>query len=214
MSRGVEVTLLITVMILTGIASWWLMFRASTDHDPGRIDLLPRNLNGWESVDIEVDASVSEMLGADHNVQRAYRHPHGYQAFVYVGYYGTRSGGTPEHTPDICYPAQGWAILDSARRHVGGRDGFDLRELIVEKNGERRIVHFWYRTGDRSGMTSVTELRFNLFWNRITQDRGDGALIRLSIPVTFGDVEAARVQLYGMDSAVDPAVAEFWPGRS
>ncbi len=211
LSRNLEASLLLTVLLLTGAASWWLMLRPTTTHDPKVFDALPTHLQGWSAFDIELDESISEMLGADHNVQRAYVHPLGYQVFVYVGYYSTQRGGTPEHTPDVCYPAQGWGIQQESIRRVGGNEGFDLQEFIVQKGDERRIVHFWYRTGVRSGIISVLGLRMSHFWGRLTENRGDGALVRLSTRISGDDVDEARSRLYGLDSVVERAIADLWP---
>lgn len=205
--------LVLAMLLLTGLVSWWLLLRPATDHDPLSLDALPAELNGWHSVEIEMDQGVSEMLAADHNVQRAYLHPHGFQIFVYVGYYGTSRGGTPEHTPDVCYPAQGWSILDSRLRRIGGASGFDLQEFTVEKAGEQRLVHFWYRTERTSGITSVTGLRLSHFLGRLTRNRADGALIRLSTPVLAGDRDGARARLFGLDAAVEASLAKIWPRR-
>ena len=211
LTRNMEAALLLAILLLTGAASWWLMLRPTAVHDATAFDALPSELQGWRAFDIELDESVSEMLGADHNVQRAYVHPLGYHVFVYVGYYGTERGGTPEHTPDICYPAQGWAIAQETVRRVGGSDGFDLQEFIVTKGDERRLVHYWYRTGIRSGITSVLSLRLNHFWGRLTENRGDGALIRLSTKISGENLDEARGRLYGLDSVVENAIAEIWP---
>ncbi|MFK7897293.1 MAG: exosortase C-terminal domain/associated protein EpsI [Myxococcota bacterium] len=211
LTRNVEAALLLSVLLLTGVASWWLMLRPTAAHDPTAFEALPNELNGWRAFEIEMDESVSEMLGADHNVQRAYVHPLGYQVFVYVGYYGTERGGTPEHTPDICYPSQGWAIAEQEVQRVGGSDGFDLQEFIVQNGDERRLVHFWYRTSLRSGITSVMGLRLNHFWGRLRENRGDGALIRLSTRILDDDLAQARNRLYGMDAVVEEALGEIWP---
>jgi EpsI family protein len=212
LNRPWEAVLLIGILFLAGAGAWWLMLRPVSDHDPTAFDALPDVLNGWQAFDIEMDQSVSEMLGADHNVQRAYLHPQGYHVFVYIGYYGTRRGGTPEHTPDVCYPSQGWSIVESERRRVGGRDGFELREFVVEKDGEQRLVHFWYRTGVTTGITSILGLRLNHFWGRLTRNRGDGALIRLSTSISEGELAAARGRLLGMDVRLESAIEELWPG--
>ena len=213
MNRRIELGVALALMLLTGAASWWLLLRPVVAHDAAVFDALPSELNGWRSVDIEIDQAVSDMLAADHNVQRAYRHPLGYQIFVYVGYYGTVRGGTPEHTPDICYPAQGWEIVESTIRRAGGQNGFDLREFVVEQNGEQRLVHYWYRTGSQSGLTSVIGLRLRHVIDRMTENRGDGALVRLSTPLGNSDVETARTRLFAMDRVVEQSLAGLWPNE-
>lgn len=206
LSRRTERIVLIGVLLLVGALSWGLTLRPVADSDPTRFASLPGTLNGWQSVDLEIEESVSEMLAADHNVQRAYLHPHRYVVFVYVGYYGTRRGGTPEHTPDVCYPAQGWTVVEATDRTIGGAAGFDVREFVVEKEGERRLVHFWYRTSHRTGITSIARLRLAHFWGRITRNRGDGALVRLSTRIEGDDVDGARSRLQGLDVALEEAL--------
>jgi len=210
LSRRSESALLIAVLVGVGVLSWSLLLRPVPDSDPTRFAALPGTLNGWESIELEIDESVSEMLAADQNVQRAYVHPHRYVVFVYVGYYGTRRGGTPEHTPDVCYPAQGWTIVEATDRSIGGRDGFDVREFVVEKDGERRLVHYWYRTSHRTGITSIARLRLAHFWGRLVRNRGDGALVRLSTPIEGDDVAGARSRLQGLDVALEEALEGVW----
>ncbi|MBB85061.1 MAG: EpsI family protein [Deltaproteobacteria bacterium] len=210
LNRDVESAVLVVVLLVVGALSWWLTLRPVLEPDPTRFDALPERLNGWQSVEIEMDEGVSEMLAADHNVQRAYLHPQRYVVFFYLGYYGTRRGGTPEHTPDVCYPAQGWEILSAMDRSVGGDEGFDVREFVLEKDGERRLVHYWYRTSHATGITSTARLRLQHFWGRLTANRGDGALVRLSTLIEADDVEDARSRLYGLDVAFEHAVEDAW----
>jgi EpsI family protein len=151
------------------------------------------------------------MLFADHNVQRAYYHPLGYTIYVYLGDYGSHRGGTPEHTPDVCYPSQGWEIVESSKRRVGGNDGLALCEYVVEKDGTRRLVHFWYRTSIASGITSILDLRINHFWGRLTNVGSDGALIRLSTSLPDGEYEAARERLFALDLKVEAELRRLWP---
>ncbi len=210
LSARTEGILLVAVLLLSGALSWWLTLRPIVETDPTRFDALPSSLNGFQAVELEIDESVSKMLAADHNVQRAYLHPQRFVVFVYVGYYGTRRGGTPEHTPDVCYPAQGWEIVASRTHSVGGAEGFDVREFVVEKDGEQRLVHYWYRTTFATGITSVPGLRLQHFWGRLTGNRGDGALIRLSTQIHEGGLDGARSRLYGLDLALEEALETVW----
>ncbi|MCA9501691.1 MAG: EpsI family protein [Spirochaetaceae bacterium] len=212
MMRTGEALSLLGLLLVAGVAAWWLMLRPVVEPDPARLDALPLRLMDYQAMDIPMDRSVSEMLDADHNVQRAYLHPQGYVVFVYVGYYGTRRGGTPEHTPEVCYPSQGWALAADGARRVGGRDGIDVRELVVTKQGEQRLVHFWYRTRERSGITSIAGLRLDHFRGRLLHNRADGALVRVSTPVEHGDLDAARSRLYAMDRGLELALDQVWPG--
>lgn len=206
-----QMLLLLPVLLASGALAWWLSLRPAQAPDVRGLAQLPSTLNDWTAMDLEIDQSVSDMLRADANVQRAYLHPQGYAVYVYVGYYGTERGGVPEHTPDICYPAQGWQILSGRNIRIGGREGLSAREFVVEKGGERRLVHFWYRTRTASGITSTFGLQLRQFWGRVTSNRGDGALVRLSTPVYDGDLTSARAKLMPLGRAVDHAISSAWP---
>jgi EpsI family protein len=209
-----EAAILLVVLLSTGAVAWWLTFRPVADLDPSSIDAMPHELNGWKAVDLEIDQGVADLLRADHQFQRAYLHRQGYTVYVYVGYYGTARGGAPEHTPDVCYPSQGWVIETDEEVQVGGRaSGFDVREFLVEKEDELRLVHFWYRTDRESGFTSIWSLRLRQFWGRLMASRGDGALIRLSTPIWDQDIEAARGRLLSLDAAVEKALDGVWPAQ-
>ena len=214
MNKRAEAIGLLALLLLTGITAWWLSLRPGFASDVATLHQLPSELAGWKAVDIPMEQDVADMLRADANVQRAYIHPQGYVAFVYVGYYGTTRGGTPEHTPEMCYPAQGWRILESDSVVLGGEGGFAAREFVVEQERERRLVHFWYRTAGKTGIQSTAALRWNHFWARLSAGRGDGALVRLDAPIHDGDVDAARQKLMALDRALESALSAVWPTES
>jgi len=205
---------LLTLLLLTGITAWWLSLRPVAASDAATLRTLPAELAGWNAVDIPMEQDVADMLRADANVQRAYIHPLGFVVYVYVGYYGTARGGTPEHTPEMCYPAQGWQIDETGSVAIGGNGGFMARELVVEKEGERRLVHFWYRTQAKTGIQSTAALRWSHLQARLFAGRGDGALVRLDAPIEDDDIDAARQKLLAMDRALESALATVWPTES
>ncbi len=136
------------LLVLVGAVGWWLSLRPEAELDPATLEQIALQLDDWSGVDLPMESSVEAMLRADSQVQRAYRSRDGELVWVYVGYYGTERGGRPEHTPWACYPSAGWTIERSAERELveaATPDG-RLNELLVERDGERRLVHFWYRT--------------------------------------------------------------------
>lgn len=212
-SKG-EVFALIALLLVAGGLAWWLSLKEAHSTVASSLDDVPRALNGWESRDIDVDPEVSDLLRADFNVQRIYVHAQGYAVFVYIGYYGTERGGAPEHTPDVCYPSQGWEIEENETIYVGDEEsGFRVREFIVERDDARRLVHFWYRTETATGITSTLPLRLRHFWSRLTENRGDGALVRVSTVIASDDQDGseARGRLLGFDHSIEQALDEVWP---
>jgi EpsI family protein len=162
-----------------------------------------------------MDVGVVEMLDADFHVQRAYTHPLGDLVWLYVGYYGTERGGRPEHTPWMCYPSNGWTIVRSdvvtAVSLVGG-EIIRANELLVEKNGERRLVHFWYQNHRKTGMVGGFDQAVERLVSRLRFGRADGSLVRLSTPMRPGEeVESARTRLQALEREVVAPLQTQWP---
>ncbi|MBW2243285.1 MAG: EpsI family protein [Deltaproteobacteria bacterium] len=196
---------------LAGAGAWWLTLRAPLRAEAASLEALPMKIGRYQAETIRVEDTVESILNATYNVQRAYHHPHGEIVWLYLGYYSTARGGTPEHTPRACYSAHGWEVA-SARTLV--RDvATDLaaNEYIVELGGERRMVLFWYQSFRSEDLLSTLALRIDHIRGQLSEGRGDGALVRLSTPIRHGDREAARSRLLAFAANLAPEVARHWP---
>jgi len=209
-------TLLLTAALLGAAAlAWTFQLRPALEVDASALEHLPTELSGWQGHDIPVESGVERMLRADFNLQRAYRREMGDVIWLYLGYYGTERGGRPEHAPQVCYPSAGWTILEDRPTAVADRGG-DLRvnELVVENQGDRRLVYFWYHSYRRSGLRNGFELALDRLQGRLLDGRADGALVRISTPLDTGDKTAARTRLAGFASQLDPLITQHWPSES
>lgn len=205
----------IALSLAVGAFSWQLQLRQPLAMDTSRLGRLPFAVDRWSGADIPMQGSVEEMLNADFNIQRVYLHPVGGRIWLYVGYYGTERGGRPEHTPWVCYPSNGWKIL---RRSVIDDLGGELtrvNEILVEKDGERRLVHFWYQSSRRAGMLGEFDQAWERLWNRVESGRADGSLVRLSTRLQSADDErTARLQMIAFGRRIVPLLQMHWPAEA
>lgn len=204
---------LIIALVAVGAAAWWLQTRPPLEVDASRLAALPRDLGAWRSVDLPMEAAVESVLDADFNLQRAYYHLRGEPVWLYVGYYGTARGGRPEHSPRGCYTGAGWNIEES--RKLEAAPGSDLRvnEYRVERGGERRLVHFWFRSHRRTGLLGGLDQNLDRLVGRLFHGRADGALVRVSTPLPGGDLASARSRLLSFATELDPLLADYWPSE-
>jgi EpsI family protein len=212
-SVGVAITL---VLLVAGCAIWWLQFHRPLELDLSSIGKISLTLKGWHGEEIPLSDGVEKMLRADSKVQRRYENLDSDLVWLYVGYYGTERGGRPEHTPWVCYPSAGWVILSAIERPPGGAstDGTDARlnEFVVERDGARRLVHFWYQTHRTASIAGETMLTIDHVLGRLSPTgRADGALVRLSTPIEGGGIESARQRLHDFAAALAPNLRENWP---
>ena len=81
----------------------------------------------------------------------------------------------------------------------------------MEKGASRQLVFFWFPQRDRV-LTNAWELKLYNFWDALTRQRTDGALVRLITPV-YPDEDAAKAEqrLTAFTKEIVPVLNEFLP---
>jgi EpsI family protein len=207
--------ILAILLLAVGALSWQLQLRPPFEVDPSDLASLPLEIDRWQGAELEIPTDVAEMLDADFHVQRVYGHPLVGVVWLYVGYYGTERGGRPEHTPWVCYPSNGWSIERSEVVEVQNGEVDRVNELLVEREGERRLVHFWYQSNRRAGMIGEFDQALDRLISRLDSGRADGSLVRISTPLgDVADESTARLQLIAFGREIAPFLRAHWPSET
>lgn len=206
--------LLCALLVGVGALAWWIQLQPPLRVDASQLGTLPKQIGAWASRDVPLETAVEAELRADMNLQRLYVHPTGAAVWVYIGYYGTARGGRPEHTPRGCYTGAGWGIESTRRLDVDPQSALRVNEYVVEREGERQLVHFWFRSHRRTGLVGGLDQNLDRLLGRLLDGRADGALIRLSTAIEPGEEVAARGRLLAFAAALDPLLAARWPSES
>lgn len=119
---------------------------------------------------------------------------------LYVGYHErqTRSDEGKEttiHPPEHCLPGGGWDIISSEIVPVDFGIAGEAKRVTIARGNDRQLVYFWYQSRGHV-IARDTEKILRMFADRATTGRTDGALVRLTVPITReGGVEAANEML-------------------
>jgi hypothetical protein len=98
-------------------------------------------------------------------------------------------------------------VVETHNEYVG-----QVTELLVVRDGERRLVHFWYQSDRSTGMLGDLDQAIDRLINRVSTGRADGSLVRLSIPLRDARSEStARGQLLGFGRMMAPHLKRHWP---
>src|SRR5437763_7233932 len=110
--------------------------------------LLPYQLGEWQGRDTHFDPLFGTDP-ADSSLLRIYTSASATVVIVYAGFHKDLPSSLDYHSPQLCYPAQGWKIERESTCLVGEfrRTWIKANEIQVTKDGGKRLVTWWYHAG-------------------------------------------------------------------
>ena len=195
-----------SVLILSG----WLVHggaHAEATRQAG-LEQIPLTLGEWTGTpEPPFDDETLRVLGADEYVNRTYvddaRHAGGIN--LYVAYYASQRQGDAIHSPMNCLPGTGWQPVSRGRLRIDGAAApFEANRVLVQKGRERQLVLYWYEGRGRR-VASEYASKLYLSADAVRLNRTDGALVRLSIPVTTSEQDTER-RVLAFAAALNPAL--------
>ena len=125
-----------------------------------------------------------------------------------------QTGALVHHSPQVCYPAQGWELLHKGLQqiNVSGEQSIAFNQLLVQKNLEKQVILYWYQWGERiitekQEFWGVFDLKLRALFSTFTPSRPDYTLVRISTPVV-GSVEATLAHEVAFIQAVFPLLRQ------
>lgn len=130
----------------------------------------------------------------------------------YAAYYASQRKGESAHSPRSCIPGGGWRIAshETVALDLGGAKQASNR-LLIQLGDNRQLVYYWFQQRGRI-ITNEYLVKWYLFWDALTRNRSDGALVRLTTQVSTGeDIAKADQRLLDFARSVRPLLPEFIP---
>jgi exosortase D (VPLPA-CTERM-specific) len=162
---------------------------------PARADLaeFPTRMGDWVGHRGTLEPVYRDALLLDDYLLADYRDPGSQPINFYVAYYESQRSGHRVHSPINCIPGGGWVIRKLEQRsfpasEVGGKS-LPVNRAIIELGTQQSLVYYWFQERGRL-LTDETLVKWYIFWDALTRNRTDGALVRLVVPITPGAKEA------------------------
>ena len=177
----------------------------------------PLVIGQWQGTEQAVDPSQLEALRTDGALLANYRHVEdGSNVSLWMAYYASQRSGRSVHSPKTCLPGGGWEIqileqvpVDNARA-----DGAPLpvNRVVIGLEDQQQLVYYWFVQRGRL-MTNEYLVKWYIFWDSLTRNRSDGALVRLvtNVDPTGGGMEAADERLRRFARDIDPKLDYYLP---
>lgn len=206
--------LLSGAVLLAGLLA--LQLRSPGEAVPIRraLDAFPNAIGGWQSrQDTSLQTDIVSLLKIDDYLMRRYVDEAGRSLWLYVGYWASqRRGGAQVHSPRNCLPASGWEPIEASRLMiaVGGRpEPLTVNRYLIQKDRELQVVVYWYHA-QGAPIAGEIPAKIQMMRSAILRNRTDGALVRVSSPVS-GSVPETTQRLVRYVQALYPRLGEYLP---
>jgi EpsI family protein len=151
-------------------------------------DILPSGFEDWTSQDVsdlvapETPDSLAARLYGE-TVGRIYQQKSsGDQVFMLMAHGDVQSNELQLHRPEVCYPAFGFTILESAPLQIPLAASIQIpgRRLVAHSSERQETIVYWSRLGQYFP-TSVTQQRLERLQTAMQHYIPDGLLARFSV---------------------------------
>ena len=150
----------------------------------------PMGLDSWQGRRGQMEQIYVDVLKFDDYIMADYLNKQGSQVNFYVAYYGSQSKGESAHSPRSCLPGGGWVVKSLTQESLSGLEvsGQPLRvnRVLITKGDDTQLVYYWFQQRGRI-ITNEYMVKWYLFWDALTRQRTDGALVRLVVFLRPGE---------------------------
>lgn len=204
-------------VLLAGIAASSFYVQGRENYLPERrvFAEFPLHIAEWKGTTGTIEENILASLKTEDYLLADYAGPDGALINLWIAYYADQAAGSAAHSPRACIPGGGWLIKKLSVRPVDGIMFGDrplrVNRLVIKKGDYTQLVYYWFQQRGRD-ITNEWLVKWYLFWDAMTRNRTDGALVRLTALVAPGeDLQDADRRLTGFAAAVFPYLSEFIP---
>ena len=217
MQQKLYIITIIVLIVAIGFTHGWRLIRGEVVVVEKNFNKMPYTIGEWHGEDNDFAQEIYNVLRADENLSRIYTRPDGKRLGLYIGYYGTKRGGHPEHIPAGCYTGAGWGIESTTSLGIKAYDDsktITVNNFYAVKDNEGEQVLYWLQNFRGSVSHSGLKQNIEKMKTRLLYNRNDGAFVRINSRVdltseeTRDDVIAFQKEFI---SHLIPLLPEYWP---
>jgi exosortase D (VPLPA-CTERM-specific) len=204
-------------VLLAGLLASSLYVQGKENQIPERrvFAEFPLTIGDWTGTTGTLEENILNSLKTEDYIISDYKNSADNLVNFYVAYYADQAAGSAAHSPRACIPGGGWLIKDLRVQTVEGLQmngrPLQVNRLLIKKGDYTQVVYYWFQQRGRD-ITSEWLVKWYLFWDAMTRNRTDGALVRLTAFVLPGeDIAVADKRLTDFAGAVIPQLSEYIP---
>lgn len=178
---------------------------------------LPLMIGSWVGTEGRVEQDVLDVLKLNDYVLNDYTDTDsGLTINLYIAYYESQRKGASVHSPKTCIPGGGWEMLEQTTvnfNEVVSTKGVPLtaNRVLIKKDKNQSLVYYWFQQRGRI-ITNEYLAKWYIFWDALTRNRTDGALVRLVVGYTDADGKVnAEIKMQKFVEQLAPILPKYLP---
>jgi exosortase D (VPLPA-CTERM-specific) len=172
----------------------------------------PMKIADWKGSRQTMEKPIITALDLSDYLLADFKNKTGDHINFYVAYYETQQKGKSIHSPATCLRGGGWVFDQNGKTTVPVTGTvLPVNRALIKKGDHRQISYYWFPMRGRV-LTNAFEMKWFNFWDALTRQRTDGALVRAIAPLKKNETPAqaeARLQFF-LKQAV-PVLSKFLP---
>ncbi len=178
-------------------------------------DEFPLDIGEWSGVRSAFGRDILDALDFSDYINVDYRNGSGKNVNFYVAYYESQRKGESIHSPATCLPGGGWEYKQAGKTSISlsqdKKETMNVNQAFMQLGDIKQLSYYWFPKGGRI-LTNAYQLKLYTFWDALTKQRTDGALVRLITSVYDSEELAdAEERLQGFARKIQPVLAQFLP---
>jgi EpsI family protein len=192
------------------------------------LSAFPNTFGRWTTWrDFPLDADTQAVLKADDVLNRFYIDPSAMHTCasaddaassdtcinLFIAYFRSQRYGQAPHSPKNCLPGAGWEQVSAERPAIdvpGENHLISINNFVTEHGDQKSVSLYWYQSHQRI-IASEYAAKFWSVVDSIRYHRSDTAIVRVTIPVVNGNIDAAVQTGYSFVRAIFPSLLHQLP---
>lgn len=215
--RKIPLQFYVTLILLSAVAFSITAVPDRQEIIPDRKQFVefPKELDGWTGKRGYLDQIYIDALKFTDYVMMDYVGNDGEAVNFYSAYYESQRKGASAHSPRSCIPGGGWQIASLDTHKINNVNvnliPLTVNRLVIKKGEIKQLVYYWFQQRGRI-VTNEYMMKWYLFWDALTRNRTDGALVRLTTIVDGSDsLTEADKRLTDVAHAIGPIISDYVP---
>lgn len=217
-TRPIPVTMIVATVLIVGALVPAIAIPNRVESAPERETFasFPLSIDGWSGRSEVLEQIYLDALKLTDYALINYTNDTDNVVNFYTAYYESQRKGQSAHSPRSCIPGGGWRIESLTQVSVpeGAPGGGELpvNRVLISNGNHKQLVYYWFQQRGRI-ITNEYLVKWFVFWDALTKNRTDGALIRLTIPIAPGkDVDELEKLLQQFARDVRDILPAYVPG--